>query len=393
MAESGTQEASIYLDYAATSPVDPAVFAAMQACLLPDGSFANPASPHAAGRAALELVEHSRSTIARVIGADPGRLVFTSGATEANNIALTGILRRARRPVHAITSSIEHRSVLDVIAVFEQRGVGVTRLACDEAGRVNPEELRAAIRPDTRLVSIMLVNNEIGSVQDIRTIAGICRAAGVPLHVDAAQGAGKIPFHVDSWGVDLCSLTAHKVCGPKGIGALYVRAGLELAPFVRGGAAALGLRAGTLPTHQIAGFGKAFELVASLEESDRLARLREELWTGLAGIPGARRNGRPETSAPHILSVSFPGVEGEALLAALPEIAVSAGSACTSAHPEPSHVLGSLGLSDTLAESTLRFGVGRFTSADEIRLATGRVSAAVARLRQVASGAPDWCSR
>lgn len=386
------QNALIYLDYAATSPVDPAVAEAMQACLLPSGRFANPSSPHAAGLAARSVIDDARSTIANVVGADPSRLVFTSGATEANNIALTGILRRAERSAHVITSRIEHRSVLDVLDVFARRGFEVTQLACDESGRVRPEDLAAAIRPETRLVSVMHVNNETGSIQDIRAMAGVCRDAGVPLHVDAAQSAGKIAMDIEGWGISLCSLTAHKVCGPKGIGALYVQAGMDLAPFIRGGAAALGVRAGTLPTHQIAGFGKAFELVAGLEETAQLTELREKLWAGLARIPGVRRNGEPETTAPHILSVSFPGLQGEALRAEIDGIAVSAGSACTSEHPEPSHVLSSLGLSDTLAESTLRFGVGRFTTEDEIHAAAEVLAAAVARLRAVSSGAPDWCS-
>jgi cysteine desulfurase len=268
----------------------------------------------------------------------------------------------------------------------------VTRLDCDSAGLVAPESVSLALNDDTRLVSIMLVNNEIGSCQDIEAIAGICRDAGVPLHVDAAQGAGKVPLDVVGWGIDLCSLTAHKVYGPKGVGALYIREGLVLEPFTHGGAAALGVRAGTLATHQIAGFGRAFELADRRREAAGIAALRDSLWQGLSRIPDARRNGDSRHAAPHILNVTFPGVEGESLRLALEGIAVSAGSACTSQSPEPSHVLRSLGLSDVLAESSLRFGVGRFTTEAEIDMAVARVTAEVARLRAIAAGAPAWCS-
>jgi cysteine desulfurase len=385
-------ETQIYLDYAATSPVDPAVAATIGACLTLDGAYANPASPHAAGRAAKRVIDEAREWIGSLVHAPGDRLVFTSGATEANNIALKGLLGHVAGPRHLITSRIEHRSVLDTAAALAAEGVELTLLDCDAAGIVAPEQVADALRPETRLVSVMQVNNEIGSVQNIQAIAELCRAAGVPLHVDAAQGAGKVPLDIAGWGIDLCSLTAHKLNGPKGVGALFVRAGLELTPFLHGGEAALGIRAGTLPTHQIAGFGKAFELAAAAAEGPALAALRERLWRGLAAESGARRNGDPTTSAPHILNVSFPGVEGESLRLALADLAVSAGSACTSARPEPSHVLSSLGLSDTLAESSLRFGVGRFTTEAEVDLAAQRVTAEVLRLRAIAGRAPDWCS-
>jgi len=385
-------EAPIYLDYAATSPVDPVVAEAMRACLTRDGSFANPSSPHGPGRAARRVIAEAAASIGAVVGASPDRLVFTSGATEANNMALRCVLSACDGPAHLVTSSIEHRSVLDTAAALGHAGVDVTRVDCAAGGRVAAAAIAAAIRPDTRLVSVMHVNNEIGTVQDTAAIAAVCRAAGVPFHVDAAQGAGKVPLDLDGWGVDLCSLTAHKVNGPKGVGALWVREGVRLAPFLYGGEAALGIRAGTLATHQIAGFGKAFALTAERDEAAQLAALRERLWHGLAAIPDVRRNGDPAAAAPHILSVSFPGVEGESLRFGLSDIAVSAGSACTSASPAPSHVLSSLGLSDVLAESTLRFGVGRFTTAAEIDRAVARVTAEVARLRALASGAPDWCS-
>lgn len=378
----------IYLDYAATSPVDPAVAEAMAACLTSGGAFGNPASPHAAGAAAQAIVETARGRIGALVGAAGERLVFTAGATEANNLALKGVLRPGD---HLVTTAIEHRSVLDTAAALQASGVTVTRVACDAYGLVSADSIRAALVPETRLVSVMQVNNEIGSIQHIEAVAAVCRDAGVPLHVDAAQGAGKVPLDIEGWGIGLCSLTAHKLNGPKGIGALYVRRGIELSPLIHGGEAALGARAGTLPTHQIAGFGKAFELAALRNEPTALAALRDRLWQGLSSIPDVRRHGDPARSAPHILSVGFPGVEGESLRYALSDIAVSAGSACTSNDAEPSHVLRSLGLSDALAESTLRFGVGRFTTAAEIDAAAERVRAEVDRLREIAAGAPQWC--
>jgi cysteine desulfurase len=385
-------EPVIYLDYASTSPVDPAVVAAMLACLPPQGKFANAASTHAAGAEARRIVDEARAHIGSLVNAAAERLVFTSGGTESNNLALKGVFGRLEEPGHLITTRIEHRSVLDTAGALEARGVAVTLLGCDAGGLVAPDAVAAALKPETRLVSIMQVNNEIGTVQDIEAIASICREAGVLLHVDAAQGAGKVPLDIEGWQLDLCSLTAHKLNGPKGIGALYIRPGVELEPLIHGGEAALGVRAGTLPTHQIAGFGKAFEIASDSDEPSRLAALREQLWSGLAAIPDARRNGDPSRLAPHILSVSFPGVEGESLRLALADIAVSQGSACTSNDPAPSHVLRSLGLSDALAESTLRFGVGRFTTEQEIAAAIGRIRAEVGRLRAVAVGAPDWCS-
>ena len=383
----------IYLDYAATSPVDPRVAAAMSACLTGDGAFGNPASNHAAGRAARRVIDAAAEKIGKLVNAKAERLVFTSGATEANNLALKGIYGRHRdHAAHLVTTRIEHRSVLDTALALERIGVELTLVDCDSRGIVDPAQIAAAIRPDTRLVSVMQVNNEIGTVQEIESIAGICREAGVPLHVDAAQGAGRVPLDIDAWGIDLCSLTAHKLNGPKGIGALYVREGLELEPQLHGGEAALGIRAGTLPVHQIAGFGRAFELAGEGAEISAIRVLRDRLWQGLAAIPDCRRNGDAERSAPHILNVGFPGVEGESLRLSLEDIAVSAGSACTSASPEPSHVLSSLGLSDALAESSLRFGVGRFTTETEIDRAVDRVTSEVERLRAIASGAPDWCS-
>jgi cysteine desulfurase len=382
----------IYLDYAATSPVDPAVVAAMEACLTRAGLFANPASSHAAGLAVRGAIEQASAAIGALVGASPERIVYTSGATEANNLALKGVLRRAEGARHLVTTRIEHRSVLDPADALALEGVEVTLLDCDARGIVAPEMVAAALRPETRLVSVMHVNNEIGSVQDVAAIAAVCRAAGVPLHVDAAQSAGKVPLDIEGWGIDLCSLTAHKLNGPKGVGALYVRPGLSLEPLMHGGAAMMGLRPGTLPTHQIAGFGKACALAAGDQETRGLAALRERLWRRLEAIDGVRRHGDPGRTAPHILSVGFPGVEGESLRLALADLAVSAGSACTSDSPSPSHVLRSLGLSDALAESTLRFSIGRFTTDSEVDRAADRVRVEVGRLRELAGGAPDWCS-
>lgn len=408
-------EPSIYLDYAASSPLAPEVLETMASCLTADGDFANPSSTHAPGQAARRRIDVAREQIAALVNAAPARLVFTSGATEANNLALRGICATAGPGAHLVTTRIEHRSVLDPARALAAAGIELSLLDCDRRGIVAPDAVAAAIRPETCLVSVMQVNNEIGTIQDIAAIAAVCRAAGVPLHVDAAQGAGKVPLDIDGWGIDLCSLTAHKLNGPKGIGALYVREGLGLTPQVTGGEAQLGLRAGTLPTHQIAGFGHAFALATgavagagadagaaadagtgagaeAVAEAARLAGLRDRLWEGLKTIPDIRRNGSPDHAAPHILNVSFPGVEGESLRLALAELAVSSGSACTSRSAEPSHVLRSLGSSDILAESSLRFGVGRFTTPAEIDRAVDRVRTEVGRLREVAVGAPDWCS-
>jgi cysteine desulfurase len=382
----------IYLDYAATSPVDPEVVAEMSTCLTSDGAFGNAASAHAAGALARQRIDAARSRIGGLVNASGDRLVFTSGGTEANNLALFGVLGRDQGPAHLITTAIEHRSVLDTAAELEARGVEVTRLQCDPCGVVMPEQVADALRPETRLVSVMQVNNELGSIQDIEAVARICRDACVPLHVDAAQGAGKVPLRIEGWGLDLCTLTAHKLNGPKGIGALWIRPGLELSPMILGGDRQLGARAGTLATHQIAGFGKAFELAGQLDEAGRFEDLREQLWQGLGGMADVRRNGDPATSAPHILSVSFAGVAGESLRFALADIAVSAGSACTSNDPSPSHVLRCLGHSDQLAESTLRFGVGRFTTEAEIARAVERIGTEVGRLREIGAGAPEWCS-
>ena len=383
----------LYLDNAATTAVDPAVIEAMLECLGPEATYANPSSSHAAGVEARRKVERARNQVAARIGAQPDEIVFTSGATESNNLALQGAVKaRAAVPSHILTTRIEHKSVLDTVAALARRGVDVGYLECDSQGRVSLDDLAASLTERTAVVSVMHANNEIGVVQDVAAIARLCRERGVLLHMDAAQSAGKLPIDVEGWQVDLCSLTAHKLHGPKGVGALYVRRGVTIAPTLYGGAQERGLRPGTLAVHQIAGMGQAYELADPAHDGPRLAGLRDRLWAGLSGVAGARRNGSTTHCAPHILSVSLPGVDGESLRFALRDIAVSAGSACASDVPEPSHVLSGIGLSDTLAQGTLRFSVGRFTSADDIDTAVERVRAEVERLRALAVSAPAWCS-
>jgi cysteine desulfurase len=381
----------LYLDYAATAPLDPAVGEAMHDCLLHE--FGNPSSQHAAGRRARALVEAARAAVAVRVGAPSERIVFTSGATESNNLALQGVLRRSRnRRVHLVTSRIEHRSVLDVARALEAGGVTVTRVAATAGGYVDPAAVVAAITPETQLVSVMHVNNETGVIQDVDAIGAECRARGVLFHVDAAQSVGKLRLTLETAPIDLCSLTAHKICGPKGVGALYVAPRVTLVPQLHGGEQERGLRAGTLATHQIVGMGKAYELADAASEAPRLAALRDRLWRELQAIEGVRQNGAPERRAPHVLNATFPGVDGESLRFELRDLAVSAGSACAADSPEASHVLTGMGLSDVLAGSSLRFSVGRFTTEAEVVAAAAAVAAAVARLREVAKSAPAWCS-
>jgi cysteine desulfurase len=381
----------IYLDYAATAPLDPAVAAAMQECM--EREFANPSSQHAAGRRARALVEVARAAVAERVGAPGECLVFTSGATESNNLALQGVLRRSRgRRVHLVTSRIEHKSVLDVARALEgSSGIAVTYVAATRGGYVDAREVVAAITPDTQLVSIMHVNNESGVIQDVNAIGEACRARGVLFHVDAAQSVGKLPLELGRAPIDLCSLTAHKLCGPKGVGALYVAPRATLMPQLYGGEQERGLRAGTLATHQIAGMGKAYELADPEREAPRLAALRDLLWQRLRAIEGARQNGDPSRRAAHVLNATFPGVDGESLRLELHDVAVSAGSACASDSPEASHVLTGMGLTDVQAGSSLRFSVGRFTTEAEVVAAAERVTAGVARLRALAKSAPAWC--
>jgi cysteine desulfurase len=384
----------VYLDHAATTPVDSRVAARMAQVLMSESDFGNPASSsHEYGDIAQDLVAKARAQVASAVGAASGEVLWTSGATEANNLAIFGAAQYYReRGRHIVTSRTEHKAVLDPCRELERRGWQVTYLVPDREGLLDPDQVAAALRPDTVLVSIMHVNNEIGVVQNIGAIAALCaRHGGAWLHVDAAQSMGKCPIHFASLGVDLMSLSAHKVYGPKGVGALLVRRPVQLAPLLFGGGQERSLRAGTLATHQIAGMGLAFELAASISsvETARIAELQRRLWHGLAAIGGVLRNGSAVRSVPHLLNLSFEGVEGESLLAAVrPHLAVSIGSACTSALAEPSYVLRALGRSERLSESSLRFGLGRTTAEKDIETATAVVSREVRRLRAVAGAQP-----
>jgi len=381
----------LYLDHAATTPVDPRVAAAMAACMTQEGSFGNPASSHAFGDAAARLVETARAQVAAAVGASPQEIVWTSGATEADNLAIFGIARYYREyGRHIVTARTEHKAVLDPCRELERRGWRVTYLAPDNVGVIRPEQVAAALQPDTVLVSIMHVNNETGVIQDIAALSALCAAhGGARLHVDAAQSVGKIPVDFARLGADLLSLSAHKAYGPKGVGALVIARrgqGVHLEPLLFGGGQERGMRAGTLPTHQVVGMGRALELscAAPQLEAERVTPLRERLWQGLAALGGVIRNGDPEHSVPQLLNVSFEGVEGESLIAAVRgQIAVSTGSACTSAVREPSYVLRALGRDDQLCESSLRFGLGRTTCGQDIDTAVAVVAEAVSRLRRI----------
>ncbi|HTP40529.1 MAG TPA: IscS subfamily cysteine desulfurase [Steroidobacteraceae bacterium] len=383
------QPLPIYLDYAATTPVDPRVVTKMAACLGRDGAYGNAASLHSYGRQARGLVEGARQSVAKLVGAPAQDLYWTSGATEAINLALLGLLRGSRQTQrHLITARTEHKAVLDACRQLEREGVAVTYLPTDAQGLIDPAAVHAALGPHTVLVSILHANNEIGVVQDIAALARICRERGVALHVDAAQSAGKLPLDVRALGVDLLSLTAHKFYGPKGVGALYVAAERrpQLQPLLFGGGHERGLRSGTLPVHQIVGMGAAAEVALADMAGDtaRLEALRQRLWQGLADLPGALLNGHPTQRLASLLNVSFEGVEGESLLFGLPELAVSTGSACNSERDEPSYVLRALGRDTETAQSSLRFSLGRFTTAEDIDGAIQAVRREVLRLRKLA---------
>jgi cysteine desulfurase len=378
---------SIYLDYAATTPIDPRVAEAMIECLRPQGAHGNPSSAgHEYGRRARALVERARAQVAAAIGSRPECIIWTSGATESDNLAVLGVARfHAERGRHLVTSRTEHKAVIDAFKQLEREGFEVTWLKPDSTGIVSPEQVRAALRPDTQLVSLMHVNNEIGVIQDIAAVGRLCRERGIAFHVDAAQSAGKVPLDVEAMNVDLLSVTAHKIYGPKGIGALYVRRAppLGLKPLMHGGGQELGLRSGTLATHQIVGMGAAFELAQRERESDaeRIRALRDRLWAGIEALGDVELNGHPQQRIAGVLNVSFHGVEGESLQFALRELAVSAGSACSSASEEASYVLRALGRSDQVAQSSLRFSLGRYTTDAEIDRAIAAVTREVTRLR------------
>lgn len=381
----------IYLDYAATTPVDPRVVEAMLPWLAE--RFGNPASnTHIYGWDAEDAVENAREEVARLIGADPREIVWTSGATESNNLALKGAAQfYAERGKHIVTVCTEHKAVLDTCQELERQGFEVTYLPVAESGLVDPAAFAAALRPDTMLASVMAVNNEIGVVQDIPALAAICQERGVLFHVDAAQATGKVAIDLSEWPVDLLSMSAHKTYGPKGVGALYVRRKprVRLQAQIHGGGHEKGYRSGTLATHQIVGMGEAFRL-ARLEMAEELLRiqaLRDRLWAGLSTLEQVWLNGDPLRRVPHNLNVSFAHVEGESLLAGLKGIAVSSGSACTSASQEPSYVMKALGRSDELARSAIRFSLGRQTTEADVDAAILEVRTLVERLRNLS---PLW---
>jgi cysteine desulfurase len=381
----------IYLDYSATTPVDPRVAQKMIPYLTEH--FGNPASrSHAFGWKAEEAVEEARAHVAALIGADPKEIVWTSGATEGNNLAIKGAAQFYRtKGKHLITQKTEHKATLDTMRELERQGFECTYLEVEENGIVDLKKFEAAIRPDTILASIMMVNNEIGVIQPIAEIGEICRARGIIFHCDAVQAAGKLPIDLATLKVDLLTITAHKMYGPKGIGALYVRRKprVRIEPQIHGGGHERGFRSGTLATHQIVGFGEAAR-IAKLEmatDNERIRALRDKLWRGLSSMEAVVLNGDLERRIPGNLNVSFNYVEGESLIMAIKDIAVSSGSACTSASLEPSYVLRALGRSDELAHSSIRFTLGKYTTGEEIDYAVNLLKTKVAKLRELS---PLW---
>lgn len=381
----------VYLDFAATTPIDPDVSAVMSDCLSSDSALGNPHSPHASGRSASALVERARAQVAGLINAAPGDIVWTSGATESDNLAVIGAARfRADAGRHLVTTGIEHPAVLECFRYLETQGFEVTYVRADAQGCIDVGSVAAALRPDTTLVSVMHVNNETGVIQDVAEIGRRCRDHGALLHVDAAQSAGRLALDVDAMAIDLLSLSAQKSYGPKGVGALYLnrsRIG-RIQPLFHGGGQERGLRPGTVPTHQVVGMGLAFELAAQRLAADvrHATLLRERLWDGIGTLPGVLLNGHADRRVCHILSVSVTGVEGESLHFALRDLAVSAGSACATpaagpAAASPSPVLRALGRSDELARSTVRFSVGRTTTVEHIDYAIDIFRREVGRLR------------
>lgn len=383
----------IYLDYSATTPADPRVAEKMVQYLTKDGIFGNPASrSHRFGWQAEEAVDIARNQVADLIGADPREIVFTSGATESDNLAIKGAAQICQdKGRHIITSQTEHKAVLDTCQQLEKEGFEVTYLAPQRNGIIAIQTLEAALRDDTILVSIMQVNNETGVVQDIAAIGELCQARGILFHVDATQSVGKLPIDVAQLPVDLMSFSAHKIYGPKGIGALYVRRKprIRIAAQIHGGGHERGMRSGTLPVHQIVGMGEACRIAKEemAQEMARLGELRRRFWEGIREMEEVYLNGDFEHGAPTILNVSFNHVDGESLIMALKDLAVSTGSACTSASLEPSYVLRALGLPDELAHSSVRFSLGRFTTEEEIDYAVALLHKALGRLREVS---PQW---
>jgi cysteine desulfurase len=383
---------TLYFDYSATTPVDPRVAEKMIPYLTEH--FGNPASrSHPYGWEAEKAVEEARGEVAALVGADPKEIVFTSGATESNNLAIKGAghFYAATKGKHIITVRTEHKAVLDTVREMERQGFEATYLNVKENGLLDLDEFRAAIRPDTVLASVMAVNNEIGVIQDIEALGNICREKGVIFHVDAAQATGKMPIDLARLPVDLMSFSAHKTYGPKGIGALYVRRKprVRLEAQMHGGGHERGMRSGTLPTHQIVGMGEAFRIAREemAVENERIRMLRDRLYNGLKDIEEVHLNGDMDQRVPHNLNVSFNFVEGESLIMAIKDLAVSSGSACTSASLEPSYVLRALGRSDELAHSSIRFSIGRFTTEEEVDYAIKLLHEKIGKLRELS---PLW---
>lgn len=381
----------IYLDYSATTPVDPRVVDKMVPFLYEN--FGNPASrSHAYGWTSEEAVETAREQVAALVGCDPREIVWTSGATESINLAVKGAANFNKdRGRHLVTVKTEHKATLDTMRELERHGFDVTYLDVLPDGLIDLEVFKASLRPDTTVVSVMLVNNEIGVVQDIEAIGEICRERGIVFHVDAAQATGKIAIDLGRLKVDLMSFSAHKTYGPKGVGALFIRRKprVRIEAQIHGGGHERGFRSGTLPTHQIVGMGEAFRLAQEEMQSEtaRIRKLRDRLLAGISEMPEVHVNGHLEQRVPHNLNVSFNYVEGESLIMAIKDIAVSSGSACTSASLEPSYVLRALGLSDELAHSSIRFSIGRFTTEEQIDFAIRLIQGKVGKLREMS---PLW---
>jgi cysteine desulfurase len=383
----------IYLDYSSTTPIDPNVAKMMADCLTGEDNFGNPSSrSHAFGWKAEAAVEEARGQVAKLLNADSREIVWTSGATEGNNLAIKGCAHfNQKKGKHIITSKIEHKAVLDACRQLEREGFDVSYLVPDEDGIIQPEMVGDAIREDTTLVSLMHINNEIGTINDIAAIGEICRARKVYFHVDAAQSVGKIPIDLEAIKVDMMALSAHKIYGPKGIGALYVRRKprVRIEAQIHGGGHERGMRSGTLATHQIIGMGEAFRIAGEKMEDDhqKVLSLRNRLWDGISDMEAVRVNGSLQQRVAGNLNVSFAYVEGESLIMALKDLAVSSGSACTSASLEPSYVLRALGLDDEQAHSSIRFSFGRFSTEEEVDYAIKKIREAVLKLRELS---PLW---
>jgi cysteine desulfurase len=383
------QEALVYLDYAATTPVEPGVAAAIAEALAPGGVYGNPSSNHPLGRQALAVVDTARQQLAELIGAAPREIIWTSGATESDNMAITGAARfRVHRGKHLVSMPVEHKAVTDTFEALEGEGYEVSWLSPGVDGVLDIAQFEDVLRDDTQLVSIMLVNNETGVIQDIERIGNICRDRDILFHVDAAQAVGKIPIDLSRLPVDLLSLTAHKFYGPKGVGALYIadRPGCQIEPILFGGGHERKMRPGTSAVHQLLGIGLAAEIASWRLQDDliHIQGLRKRLWDGISDLPGLSINGPAEGGFPGILNVSAQGVDGESLMLALLPVCVASGSACNAKSGESSYVLRALGLDDHLAQSAIRFSIGRHSSEDDIDIAIERYRKAVTKLRDMA---------